>query len=92
MTNVRTTDGRVFKRTGVVPYTRLDGTSTMLAVWVSSCAKCGAAFRVSTPEGGTPATSHAFGRKHCDQHKLTQREIGQRGRAAIRANAQKKAG
>jgi hypothetical protein len=92
VTIVHTPDGRVFEHVEGVPHTRADVTFTTLAVWVSGCAKCGAAFRVSTPEGATPVTSKAFGRKHCDQHKLTRHEIVQRWQAAIRANAQKGAG
>ena len=61
-------DGRIFRRHGVEPYTRKDGESTMLLLWRGTCAACGAPFTVKTPQRleGTKA----FGRKHCDMHKL----------------------
>lgn len=61
-------DGRIFRWHGVEPYTRKDGESTMLLLWRGTCAACGAPFTVKTPQRleGTKA----FGRKHCDMHKL----------------------
>ncbi len=61
-------DGRVFRWYGVEPYTRKDGGNTMLLLWRGACVACGAPFTVKTPQRleGTKA----FGRKHCDMHKL----------------------
>jgi hypothetical protein len=68
---VNTDDGRIFKWLEFKPYTRKDGTGTELSIWGSTCAICGALFTVATPKAGD---SKAFGRKHCDAHKLTQQE------------------
>ena len=52
---------------GAEPYTRKDGTATVLRVWCGTCAVCGEPFTVKTPQRleGTKA----FGRKHCNAHK-----------------------
>ena len=71
MTDAQTQDGRVFKWLTFEPYTRKDGTETELSVWESACAVCGAPFTVATPRTGA---SKAFGRKHCDTHKLNKQE------------------
>ena len=61
-------DGRVFRWYGVEPYTRKDGSASVVLVSCGTCAVCGAPFTVKTPQRleGTKA----FGRKHCDMHKL----------------------
>jgi hypothetical protein len=71
-----------YHRAGSVPYTRKDGTHTRLDVWASACAVCGARFTISVPVGSVD--SKAFGRKHCDQHKLTKGEIKTRWVKGIR--------
>lgn len=60
-------DGRRFRWQGAEPYTRKDGTATVLLVWCGTCAVCGEPFTVKTPQRleGTKA----FARKHCDTHK-----------------------
>ena len=42
--------------------------ASVVLVWCGTCAACGAPFTVKTPQRleGTKA----FGRKHCDMHKL----------------------
>ena len=66
-----TPDGRIFKWLEFKPYTRKDGTGTELSIWNSNCVICGTLFTVATPKAGD---SKAFGRKHCDTHKLTKHE------------------
>ncbi len=61
-------DGRLFEHIRCDPYSRRDGTQTLLSIWQSACAVCGAPFSVSTPR--FISTSKAFDRKHCDAHKL----------------------
>lgn len=77
--SVTTQDGRWFVLTGTEPYTRKDGTGTTLLCWNGACAVCGAGFTVKTPRLLTG--TKAFGRKHCDAHKLTRNASthGQRG-------------
>lgn len=61
-------DGRVFRWQGVEAYTRKDGHKTMLLLWRGACAVCGEPFTVKTPQ--RLEGSKAFGRKHCDAHKV----------------------
>lgn len=60
-------DGRIFRWYGAEPYTRKDGTATLVLLWRGTCAVCGEPFTAKTPQRleGTKA----FGRKHCDAHK-----------------------
>lgn len=67
MDDRKTSDGRTFYWLANVPYQRADGSATEVAIWHSKCAVCGAAFSITTPTNGE---SKAFGRKHCDDHKL----------------------
>ncbi len=83
MKDVTTKDGRVFYWLCNIPYTRLNGTTTELAIWHSACTECGAPFTVSTPLSGK---SEAFGRKRCDTHKLTAAQVRDKWVAAVRAN------
>jgi hypothetical protein len=78
-----TKDGRTFWWLANIPYERKDKTHTEIAVWHSPCVVCGAPFTVSTPTSGV---SESFGRKHCDEHKLTPAEVTKRWRAAIVQN------
>lgn len=66
--DVAASDGRLFVFAGTEPYTRKDGSASVVLVWRGACAVCGAPFTVKTPQHleGTKA----FGRKHCDMHKL----------------------
>ena len=68
-----TKDGRLFAFTGAEPYTRKDGTQTTLHCWIGACLVCGADFTVKTPQ--QLDGSKAFGRKHCDTHKLTREQV-----------------
>ena len=61
-------DGRVFRWHGVEPYARKDGRTTSLLLWCGTCAVCGEPFTVKTPQ--RLESTKAFGRKHCDAHKL----------------------
>lgn len=81
-----TKDGRTFWWLANIPYEREDKTHTEIAVWHSPCVVCGVPFTVATPSNGV---SKAFGRKHCDAHKLTTAEVLSNRRAA---STQKKAG
>lgn len=65
-----------------MPYIRKDGTHTRLDVWASACAICGERFTISVPTGSVD--SKAFGRKHCDKHKLTKDEVKTRWVRGIR--------
>ena len=72
-------DGRKFDLCGEEPYTRKDGTATVLKVWKATCAVCGTPFKVRTPANVREEyESKAFGRKHCDTHKLSRKEATQR--------------
>lgn len=71
---METKDGRLFLFAGAEPYTRKDGTATTLLCWRGSCLVCGAGFTVKTPAG--VEGSKAFGRKHCDTHKLKPEQVG----------------
>jgi len=46
------------------PYTRADGSSTILLVWQSHCASCGDEFFISTPLGFTTGQS-----RRCEKHR-----------------------
>ena len=70
---VKTRDGRLFSFTGAEPYTRRDGTETNLLCWRGLCLVCGAGFTVKTPPDFD--SSKAFGRKHCELHKLTPEQL-----------------
>ena len=70
---VETMDGRLFSFTGAEPYTRKDGTETILHCWRGSCLVCGSGFTVKTPQ--QLDGSKAFGRKHCDSHKLAPEQV-----------------
>lgn len=77
--NIETPKGQIFRFTGEEPYTRKDGATTTLRVWSSACKVCGDAFVVKTPGYTTSVKdSSAFGRIHCDTHKLTLTEVAQR--------------
>ena len=69
--SVTTQDGRLFSFTDAEPYTRKDGTDTTLLCWNGACTVCGAGFTVKTPQ--QLEGSKAFGRKHCEAHKLTRK-------------------
>jgi len=62
---------RLFQLVGSVPYTRLDGTATTLALWRGHCRQCGNAFTIATPMPveDSRMSSKAFERVHCDAHK-----------------------
>lgn len=93
MNDVTTPDGRVFYWLANIPHARKDQSLTELAVWHSACAVCGSAFTVATP--ANPKASNAFGRKHCDEHKLTAEQIRANWADAVRAgvtNKKNKAG
>ena len=65
-----TRSGRRFKAAGTEPYQRLDGTWTVLKLWLGTCGTCGTPFLVKTPgESKDSRRSHAFDRVHCDEHK-----------------------
>lgn len=70
---------RLFWLTGTVPYVRMDGTATTLAVWTGRCKECGETFTVATrmpsPIDGCIA-SKAFDRVHCDHHKRQPKRRG----------------
>lgn len=61
-----------FSLVGTRPHTRKDGTETVLYIWRGSCRLCGAGFEVATPAPAADGTvsTNAFGRVHCDAHKL----------------------
>lgn len=89
MNDVTTKDGRVFYFLANTPYTKKDGTEIELAVWHSQCAECGAPFTIQTPTNGV---SEAFGRKHCDAHKLTKEQVSKVWSASmVAAKAAKRA-
>lgn len=91
MKDVTTPDGRVFYHLASIPYIRKDGSETQVAVWHSACVMCSKAFTVDTPLDF--ATSKAFGRKHCDAHKLTKEQTHAKWAESVRAaKAQKTAG
>lgn len=76
MNEIKTPDGRVFVLWGSEPYQRKDGGLTTLKVWRATCAVCGAPFEIKTPSTTSAASdSKAFGRKHCDAHKLSPEQV-----------------
>lgn len=62
---------RLFYFESTIPYTRRDGTETMLAVWRGHCRQCGEVFTIATPMPGEDGcmAGKAFERVHCDAHK-----------------------
>ena len=83
-------NGRVWHWLADVPHERLDGSQTTLAVWHSPCARCGAPVFVGTPAsvGSDASKSKAFGRVHCDEHKLSPAEAKLNFIAACRKGRQ----
>lgn len=68
-------DGRIFNFESEEPYRKADGSMTRLRLWSSSCVTCGDLFVVKTPGFvNSSEQSGSFGRKHCDEHKLTKDE------------------
>lgn len=84
MKTVTLPDGREFCFQEYMPYTRKDGTTTSIEIWVSTCCRpgCTATFSVSVPIGTDPLFAKAFGSKHCADHKLTRAECLTRAFAA----------
>ena len=58
-------DGQVYKLARTEPYTRRDGSQTMLTVWRSHCADCGEVFELRTPT----ASSRFEPNRRCRNHK-----------------------
>ena len=64
-------DGSAFELEAVLPCVRKDGSVSALAVWRGTCRHCGAPFEVTCPDRlDVIVKSKAFGRVHCDKHKL----------------------
>ena len=59
--------GRVWKEVGTEPYTRKDGSGTVLRVWRSKCIDCEAPITCKTPMDY--GTSKAFGLCRCEEHR-----------------------
>ena len=67
---IRNKFGQLWEKSRYEPYRRKDGTETRLAVWRSWCAKCGAEFEVTTPEGVVAAEqSHRLETRRCPKHR-----------------------
>lgn len=80
--------GRIFDLVGEEPYTRKDGTTTSLKVWMADCAVCGQPFMIKTPQyASTNGDSKAFGRKHCNEHKISNDQVSQKRADRIDGNA-----
>ncbi|TGQ79329.1 hypothetical protein EN850_20795 [Mesorhizobium sp. M8A.F.Ca.ET.207.01.1.1] len=56
---------QTYRRVGSEPYTRRDGTGTMLGVWRSNCKFCGAEFECRASD-----MAETFrGTRHCQAHR-----------------------
>jgi hypothetical protein len=76
--------GRVWWLVGQRPYTRRDGSETVLDVWQSLCAECVGPFEVAVPAEAMPGNSNGFETVHCTEHRLTSSQALARGRRAQR--------
>jgi hypothetical protein len=56
---------QTYRRVAEWPYTRSDGSSTLLTTWVSSCAQCGASFEIQVPSSARRFTPN----RRCSVHR-----------------------
>lgn len=84
-----TKDGRTFWEVGYRDHTCKDGRQTQLCIWEGLCQVCAAPFQVLTPM--SLERSEAFGRKHCDDHKLQPGQVRERWLAGIKAGRAQRA-
>lgn len=72
--------GRTFVLTRFEPYTRKDGTGTVLAYWRAACSTCGADYEIATPEAFDPEKTNSFYSSRCAGCKrlAPKNEISQR--------------
>lgn len=65
MNEIRNYKGQDYKLVETLPYVRVsDGTETELAIWESSCAKCGEPFRFARPTEASEFHPNRRCRKH----------------------------
>lgn len=83
LTQITSPKGQLFVKTGAKPYTRKDGTETVIYLWEAECAHAGCAekFTVTTTASAN-ASYKCFLRRHCDAHKLTRGQALRNARKA----------
>jgi hypothetical protein len=59
-------DGQRYEMVGERPYIRRDGRETLVIVWRSHCAQCGAEFTISTPNS---SRAKFMPNRRCQKHK-----------------------
>ena len=65
---------RVWRRVGERDYTTRAGKPTVLAVWETPCAVCGAPFQIMTPTTATGEKTKSFTSSTCPVHRMTPSE------------------
>lgn len=61
--------GQRYDLIAIEPYTRKDGTSTQLSVWMAECTVCCRPFVARAPVLSMPET------RRCDEHKATGKAV-----------------
>jgi hypothetical protein len=62
-------DGQEFRLRGYEPHTKIDGSRTVLGLWVSDCAECGSTFTTKTPSLSAPDS------RRCPKHKAPGKRV-----------------